>query len=278
MAVQKKARKAKTPRSVTSMASGKAATERLVPLHYQMYLLLRRRLLQGYYDGTAPMPAEVQLAAQFNVSRVTIRRTLERLEEERLVVRRHGVGTFAGDIAHMSAKTTAHLGSLRQRLVGPEHERWDLRLVSFGKVPAPPFLNADRLSFGGKVLRIQRVSLHGTRPAHFVTSYVPDKLAGLISRDSLGNRTVLEALEKAAVQIGEAEVTVSAAAADSVAATHLQVHVGSPLLVTQRLTRDHAGTPIEYFEAASRPDEYALQFTSAGESGKGRPIPWRGPA
>lgn len=260
------------------MTSGKAATERLIPLHYQMYLLLRRRLLQGYYDAGAPMPAEVQLAAQFNVSRVTIRRTLDRLEEEKLVVRRHGVGTFTGDIAHRSAANTAPLGSLRQRLVGPEHERLDLRLVSFGQVPAPPFLNADRLSFGGKVLRIQRVSLHGTRPAHFVTSFVPGAIGSLISRDSLGNLTVLEALEKAAVQIGDAEVTVSAAAADSIAATHLHVPVGSPVLVTQRLTRDRAATPIEYFEAASRPDEYALQFASSSASGNDRPIPWRGPA
>lgn len=278
MAVRKTSTKATTRRSVTSTTSVKAATERLIPLHYQMYLLLRRRLLQGYYDAAAPMPAEVQLAAQFKVSRVTIRRTLGRLEEERLVVRRHGVGTFAGDLAHLSAADNAPLGSLRQRLVGPGHERWDLRLVSFGKVTAPPFLNADRLSFGDKVLRIQRVSLHGTRPAHFVTSYVPGEIAALISRDSLGNLTILEALEKAAVQIGEAEVTVSAAAADSVAATLLHVPVGSPLLVTQRLTRSRDGTPIEYFEAASRPDEYSLQFASSSESGKDRPIPWRGPA
>lgn len=72
---------------------------KLVALHHQIYLTLRNELIRGHYGGAnghtpAPLPAENELAAQFEVSRVTVRRALAALEHEGLIVRRHGAGTF----------------------------------------------------------------------------------------------------------------------------------------------------------------------------------------
>jgi GntR family transcriptional regulator len=205
------------------------------------------------------------MSRQFQVSRVTLRRTLARLEEEGLVVRRHGIGTFPGDLSRNSSASAAPVGSLRESVVGPEDERLRLRLVGFDLLPPPPFLRAGRVSLGRRVLRIRRLSLHGRVPAHFVTSYVPAELAVHVDRDALGNRTVLEVLERARVAIGEAEFTLTAAAADVLVAGLLEVPVGAPLLVTQRLTFDPGGRPVEYFEAISRPDEYAFRFVKSGD-------------
>jgi GntR family transcriptional regulator len=255
--------------------------ERLVPLHYKNYLVLRRQLLHGDFDAAAPLPSELQLAARFEVSRVTIRRTLARLEDERLVVRRHGVGTFPGEISRVGPAGTVPVGSLREQLVGPDAERRNMRLLSFRKVAPPPLLQTDRAAFGRRVLRIQRLSFHGPRPAHLATSYVHEDFAARIDRGSLGNRTVLEVLEAAGVSIDRAEVTITAAAADVFVAGQLGVSVGAPLLVTQRLTSDAQGRPVEYYEGVSRPDEYSLQFV-ARDVGRdaasgGRPLPWRAP-
>ena len=254
-----------------------SAVERLVPLHYQVYMTLRRRLLEGEFAPDSPLPSEHQLAADFKVSRVTIRRTLARLEDEGLVLRRHGIGTFPGDLAAKSG-SAAPIGSLRERLVGPDSERRNLRLLSFARVAPPPRLQVAGLRFGRKVLRIQRLSLHGSRPTHLVTSHVPGDFAALLQRDRLGNQTVLELLEAAGIRIGEAEVTITAAAADVVVAERLAVPVGAPVLVAMRLTRDTSGRPVEYFEGISRPDEYSFQFVVAKPGAKGRPLPWRGPA
>ncbi len=253
-----------------------SSVERLVPLHYQVYMTLRRRLLDGEFGPDAPLPSEHGLAAEFNVSRVTIRRTLARLEEEGLVLRRHGIGTFPGTLAAKSGSGAA-IGSLREQLVGPDTERRNLRLLSFAQVAAPPRLQAAGLRFGPRVLRVQRLSLHGNRPAHLVTSHVPGDLGSLLQRDGLGNLTVLELLEGAGVTIGDAEVTITAVTADVSVAKKLEVPVGAPVLCTQRLTRDASGRPVEFFEGISRPDEYSFQFVVAKRGAKGRPLPWRGP-
>ncbi|MCC6170704.1 MAG: GntR family transcriptional regulator [Gammaproteobacteria bacterium] len=52
---------------------------KLVALHHQIYLTLRNELIRGHYGGAngrtpAPLPAEHELASQFEVSRVTVRR------------------------------------------------------------------------------------------------------------------------------------------------------------------------------------------------------------
>jgi GntR family transcriptional regulator len=65
------------------------------PLYHRIYLVLREQILDRKFDPDKPMPSEIELAAAYNVSRVTLRKTMERLEREGLVLRQRGRGTFA---------------------------------------------------------------------------------------------------------------------------------------------------------------------------------------
>ena len=70
-------------------------TERTVtPLYHQVYVILRQRIRNGELDMDRPLPGENQLAREFGVSRVTIRKTLHNLELDGLVVKRPSIGTF----------------------------------------------------------------------------------------------------------------------------------------------------------------------------------------
>jgi CheY-like chemotaxis protein len=60
----------------------------------RVYTLLREGILRGTYPPGSPLPAYTKLAAQFGVSAVTVRQVLGRLEEEGLVDRQQGRGTF----------------------------------------------------------------------------------------------------------------------------------------------------------------------------------------
>ena len=63
------------------------------PLYYQMYTLLKNRILDGSIAHGTQMPTEQQLAAAFNVSRITAKRAMDELAAEELVERRRGKGT-----------------------------------------------------------------------------------------------------------------------------------------------------------------------------------------
>ena len=117
-------------KSANKSSSRGVAADRLVPLHHQVYMMLRRRLLEGVYPADKPLPGEHRLAEEFEVSRVTIRRTLARLGNEGLVTRRRGSGTFPGE-AVRHAGLAVPLGTLREHLERTDAERRRLELVSF---------------------------------------------------------------------------------------------------------------------------------------------------
>ncbi|HVX44350.1 MAG TPA: GntR family transcriptional regulator [Mycobacteriales bacterium] len=70
-----------------------------VPLHAQLANQLERRILSGAWTPGAAMPSESALCAQYRISRITVRRALNDLENEGLVERVRGRGTFVAQTA-----------------------------------------------------------------------------------------------------------------------------------------------------------------------------------
>ena len=63
----------------------------------RIYLLLRERISSGALALGEKLPGETSLAAEFGVSRMTLRRAMDRLVQEDLIERRAGVGAFVHD-------------------------------------------------------------------------------------------------------------------------------------------------------------------------------------
>ena len=81
------------PESDTPMAAALAPR----PLYAQVRELMIGRMVQGVWKPGAVLPSEVQLAAEFGVSQGTVRKALDALAAENLVIRRQGRGTFVAE-------------------------------------------------------------------------------------------------------------------------------------------------------------------------------------
>jgi len=66
----------------------------LRPLHIQIHEMLTSRLARGEWAPGEPLPSELALAAEYNVSVGTLRKALDAMVAEGLIVRRRGKGTF----------------------------------------------------------------------------------------------------------------------------------------------------------------------------------------
>ena len=66
----------------------------MAPKYEQLVMALRQTLPQWYADGQRKLPCEQELAAQFSVSRQTLRQALAVLEQEGLIEKRRGSGSF----------------------------------------------------------------------------------------------------------------------------------------------------------------------------------------
>ena len=65
-----------------------------IPLYQQLYEKLRDEINEGRYPAGSRLPTEAELSEAYQVSRVTVRKAMEQLEKEDLLVRKVGKGTF----------------------------------------------------------------------------------------------------------------------------------------------------------------------------------------
>lgn len=221
----------------------------------RVYLSLRDQICAG---GLAALPPEVELARLHGVSRVTVRRALDALEDERLIERRVGSGTRvrigAGPPAAMDA------GTLMPQLV-EMGQNSVAQLLAFSYGPAPDHVaRAMGLEPGEAVQIATRVRSADGVPFSHLTTYVPARVARSYSEADLATTPLYQLLERSGVRISDAHQSVSATLAGPDVAEALGTSVGAALLSVSRVVRDDAGNGVEFLAGLYRPDRFRLDM------------------
>jgi GntR family transcriptional regulator len=254
-----KGRRAKPPR-MESLVDRAGTTA--VPLHHQIYLTLKNELVAGHYTRDDPFPDEKMLARRFGVARMTLRRALQALQSEGLIIRKPGVGTFPlvldGSVDFKNSIDAFH-AALNSRRCDYVEQVYSSRVQA-----TPTFLRHPAADFGDRCLRVSKLYRNDRGPVHFGTHYIPDPIAKSLGDRNLLRKLDLRLLELQKIVSTRTDLIISAVAADIETSKPLEVQVGAPLIRSRRYSFDRRGRPIEYMEGLSRPDlyQYALRFTA----------------
>jgi GntR family transcriptional regulator len=257
------------------------SVERTVtPLYHQVYLALRQKILNGECDPKLALPGEHQLAAQYGVSRVTVRRTLEALELEGLVSRRRGIGTFPVEQA-AERQARYNIGGLIGQAPGQstgqaagQYARTEATTVSIDVMPASTEVAAQLGPQHADVTRIVRRRSAGDVPYTVMSAWLPQLVAEALGRRALQSDSLPMALEQAGMALARAEHSITATIADDGIASQLQVPVGAPLIAMHTLFSDTNDTPVALIEALFRPDRYEYRTTLL-RRGSGKDRRWQ---
>ncbi|MFT4267293.1 MAG: GntR family transcriptional regulator [Xenophilus sp.] len=235
--------------------------------YHQIYLVLRQQLEEGLH--MRGVPPELELARQLGVGRVTVRRALEQLVNEGLIVRRAGRGTRPTSTAERldqggegsSAASPALglsglLGNIVQAARGTSIKVVEWRIIHASQALAL----ALQIPEGARVRKIVRTRSTAAGPVSFITSYLPADRAGAITRAGVARKPVLELLEASGVALGRSRQTISARQADATVAPELGVALGAALLSVRRLVFDIDGRPVQLLHGLYRPDRYEYQL------------------
>jgi len=217
---------------------------RAQPLYAQVKAQLTQRLIAGQWRPGEMLPSEFQLADEFGVSQGTVRKALDELTAENVLVRRQGRGTFVAE--HDDHRALFHFF----HLVGPDGERRlpESRLISVRKGLAGR-LEAGRLGIGrgAPVIRIRRVRNLDGRPAIAETIAVPQKLFPDLADIREVPNTLYDLYERHyGVTIARAVERLAAVAADERDAALLEIEPGVPLLEIDRTALALDGSPVEW--------------------------------
>ena len=216
------------------------------PLYQQVKDLLRRRIVDGTWRPDAVLPSEGRLAAELGVSQGTVRKALDELAAQNLVIRRQGRGTF---VAAHSPDTALfhffHLVDAAGERQMPESEVLDCRKGIAGPAEA----EALQLNDGALVLRIDRRRLIGGVASIVERIAVPQAL--FPDLDTAGDaglpNTLYDVYQKRyGVTVGRTTERLRAVAATPEDAAQLGIEPGAPLLEIDRVARDLDDHPVEW--------------------------------
>ncbi len=225
----------------------------------QVYLVLRDRIAGGHFEGSGALPTEQALSAEHGVSRVTVRRALAALENEGLITRRRGAGTFLSDSGR-PRPIVADLSDALANLMAMGSST-KVRLLAFAYEPAPEAVAAALgLPAGERVQRSVRVRYVDDAPFSFLTTFVPEPIGRTYSEADLASRPLLSLLERSGVEVESAAQEIGAQLAAPDVAEALGVETGSALIALSRTVYDRGGAGIEHLSALYRPDRYAFRM------------------
>jgi len=217
------------------------------PLYLQIKDLLVKGLEDGEWRPGESIPSELVLAARFGVSQGTVRKAIDALAADNLVVRRQGKGTF------VATHTEEAFSSFRFLRIQPDD--------GGGELPASRLLDVRRGKAGAEVARlleikpgdplvvVRRVLDWGGRAVIVDDITLPAALFRGLTRAKLeGYAGSMYGFFETqfGVRMLNAQERIKAVPADAAAAASLGVAPGTPLLAVDRVAFTYGGRPVEY--------------------------------
>jgi len=231
-----------------------------IPYHYQLRELLRDEIAAGRWEVGALFPSERELCDLFDLSRTTVRESINALVNDGWLYRERGRGTFVTRPKIVESWLDAPDGFTDSMMdSGYQIETEVLKLT----VVQPPPKVSRELHIGSSELAIlleRRRSTLG-EPLLLVTSYLPDKLCPSLVSEDFTNKSLYQVLrEKYSMDIKRAKRFMEAVPANELEAELLAVETGAPLILIESTAYLEDGTPIEYFKARHRGDRARFQI------------------
>ncbi len=234
------------PETPASVAAGTEPTPSFSPLYQQIKALLVARLQAGEWLPGQAIPSEMELAARFRVSQGTVRKAIDEMATDNLLVRRQGKGTFVATHAEQATQYRF----LRLMPDDGSATAMQRRLLDCRRMRAPAEVaRALALKAGEPAVQVRRLLLAGDAPVVLDDLWLPGALFKGLSAERLEAwRGPMYRLFEAefAVQMIRAEEKIRAVAADADSAALLGVAEGTPLLSVERLTYTYGDRPVEW--------------------------------
>ncbi|HYX86740.1 MAG TPA: GntR family transcriptional regulator [Gaiellales bacterium] len=242
-----------------------------------MAAVLEHEITSGRWEAGARIASEPELGAAFGVSRSVVRQALQRLEQEGLIVRRKGHGTFVAESRPRSWLLQSAAGFFQDE-VDRRGRRVTSRILRI-EVAQLPGWAADALDLPDESagVTMERLRWLDDQVALHVSDYLPERLADTVLglRDD-PSESLYERLKRLeGLEVAGGRRAVEAAAAGPKLAKLLEVEPGSPLAFIESVLWDRDLVPFHCFRTWLRTDRIRIEMevSSARPGATPRPSP-----
>jgi GntR family transcriptional regulator len=226
-----------------------------VPLYHQLYSVLKAAILDGSIAHDSQMPTEQQLAATFDVSRITAKRAMDELASEQLIARFRGKGSHVIYQYKPQPVRAPLVGMLENLIEMGKHSI--VRVISIDQVRPPGDVQEILgLEDGEKVHKVVRVrSNEDGEPYAYYVSYTVGVKKGFTKRN-LESTPRLDILRDNGIKLTKLEQVLSAENASIRIAEDLDTDPGAALLSIRRKSSNERGDVVDVIDGLYNPKRY----------------------
>jgi DNA-binding GntR family transcriptional regulator len=230
---------------------------------------LAGRIASGEIEAGSRLPPEPQLAADLGVSRATLREALRSLEEDGLVTRTRGAGTYATSRPRLRNNLDINFGvseAIRAAGMRPGTASTAVRTAA----ASPEEARALDLVAGDTVVVLERVRTADDRPVVWSRDVVRATLLPAGALEPAGDVSVYDVLARNDVAVQHGVVTVEPQVADKALAKRLQIEPGALILYLRQVDYDASGEPVLLSHEHHVADAFEFSVVRRGPGGGAR--------
>lgn len=216
------------------------------PLYRQIKDLIMQGLASGEWHPGEAIPSEAELAIRFNVSQGTVRKAIDEMAAENLVVRKQGKGTYVA--SHNDPRAFFRFLRVVPNEGGvsvPQSVPLECWRAKAGQEAA----RVLDIAPGAPIIIVRRVLKFNGKPVVLDEIYLPGEIFQGLSLEVMQEYqgSLYSLFEtRFGVRMIRAEERIRAVAADRASAEQLAVDAGSPLLSVERVTYTYGDKPVEW--------------------------------
>lgn len=222
-------------------------------LYYQLKEEIKKNIFSGEWSEGSRIPSEQEICEIYGVSRITVRKAIEELQNEKYLVKKQGRGTFVQKkaIEQKLQKFYSFSEELRSQEIR-EHSR----VVAFCRqTPDETVRETLRLEKGREVFLIERLRYIDEKPYALEKSYIPVSLVPELTGERIQENGLYKTLGSFGVYLDHAKETFSAVNLTREEAKNLQVENKEAAINLIRVTY-RGEEAVEYCKSLVRGDVF----------------------
>jgi GntR family transcriptional regulator len=235
------------------------------PLYLQIQAVLEEKILSGKWKAGERVMSENEIAAKYQVSRVTARQAIEKLVAKNILYRRPGKGTFVSEqgLAYGFSTMLSFSRSLQAKGFTVE-----TRILDQGTAPATEEIAEKlRLTRDAEVVIIRRLRIVDGIPAAIHASYFSARIYSSLITTDVVHESLLEAVERiGGTRMAYSQDSLRAAPASVIDADLLSISPGAPMMELEGVVYDEQNNPCRYTKGLYRGDLFRLDVRNTRSS------------
>jgi DNA-binding GntR family transcriptional regulator len=224
-----------------------------VPLYHQLAEQLSASIASGVLQPGDPFENEVAVAERLQLSRPTVRRAIQELVDQGMLVRRRGLGTTVSNRkVHRKAELSSLFDDLQRDGREPRTTVVEHEIVTDDRAAAALDLDPDT-----PMLHLVRIRSASANPLAVMHNWLPPAHSDL-SREELEVNGLYAALRERGVKPVVAQQTIGARMPTASERRALEIKGSQPVLTMARMAFDAAGQAVEFGDHCYRASDYSI--------------------